>query len=267
MPALATYPETIEADVSATRLARFFIKQDHGYQVVRELRETVIFTGHSLLSDAPYSRLDLISCRNVLIYLNPQAQHAVLSLFHFALTEGGVLFLGSSESVGDASEWFQPISKPHRLYRHAGRSRPGEVAFPPVTIDAVRAAPKDRAGQAPKSRMGIGEIAQRALIEAYAPASVLVNAKHEGLYFSGATDQYLKIVAGEDTRDVLAMARDGLRGNLRSALQRAKEGQVPVTLTGASMERHGGFGPRWHHRPPSSWRERRRRPVSRQFSR
>ena len=97
------YPESIEADVSPTRLARFFTKEDHSYQVVRELRETVVFTGQSLLADAPYSRLDLVSCRNVLIYLGPEAQRKILSLFHFALREGGVLFLGSSETVGERS--------------------------------------------------------------------------------------------------------------------------------------------------------------------
>ena len=88
------YPESIEADVTPTRLARFFTKEDHSYQVVRELREAVVFTGQSLLADAPFSRLDLISCRNLLIYLSPEAQRKILSLFHFALREGGVLFLG-----------------------------------------------------------------------------------------------------------------------------------------------------------------------------
>ena len=88
------YPESIEADVAPARLARFFTKEDHHYQVVRELRETVVFTGQSLLADAPFSRLDLVSCRNLLIYLSPEAQRKVLSLFHFALREGGVLFSG-----------------------------------------------------------------------------------------------------------------------------------------------------------------------------
>ena len=124
------YPESIEADVTPTRLARFFTKEDHSYQVVRELREAVVFTSQSLLADAPFSRLDLISCRNLLIYLDPEAQRKILSLFHFALYEDGVLFLGSSETVGNASDRFEPISKKHRIYRHIGRSRPGEVEFP-----------------------------------------------------------------------------------------------------------------------------------------
>ena len=132
------YPESIEADVAPTRLARFFTKEDHSYQVVRELREAVVFTSQSLLADAPFSRLDLISCRNLLIYLDPEAQRKILSLFHFALREDGVLFLGSSETVGNVSDRFEPISKKHRIYRHIGRSRPGEVEFPRGTKVAGR---------------------------------------------------------------------------------------------------------------------------------
>ena len=216
------YPESIEADVTPTRLARFFIKDDHHYQVVRELRETVVFTGQSLLADAPFSRLDLVSCRNLLIYLSPEAQRKILSLFHFALREGGVLFLGSSETVGGVSDRFEPISKKHRIYRHVGHSRPGEVEFPRGTSDTVRLPAKGTEQQTARRRSGFGELSQRALLDAYAPASVLINAKHEGLYYFGSADRYLKIVSGEDTRDVLAMAREGLRAKLRSAIQRAK---------------------------------------------
>ena len=235
----AIYPESIEADVTPARLARFFTKEDHHYQVVRELREAVIFTGQSLLADAPFSRLDLISCRNVLIYLSAEAQRKILSLFHFALREGGVLFLGSSETVGGVSDRFEPISKKQRIYRHVGRSRPGEVEFPRANSDAVRLPTKGIGQQAAPRRSGFGELSQRTLLEAYAPASVLINAKHEGLYYFGAADRYLKVASGENTRDVLAMAREGLRGKLRSAIQRAKEDQTRVTVTGAQVRRDG----------------------------
>ena len=130
--------------MTPARLARFFTKEDHSYQVVRELREAVVFTSQSLLADAPFSRLDLISCRNLLIYLGPEAQRKILSLFHFALREGGVLFLGSSETVGNVSDRFEPISKKHRIYRHIGRSRPGEVEFPRGTEDC-----RSRSGKQP----------------------------------------------------------------------------------------------------------------------
>ena len=234
------YPESIEADVPPTRLARFFTKEDHNYQVVRELREAVVFTGQSLLADAPFSRLDLVSCRNLLIYLSPEAQRKILSLFHFALREQGVLFLGSSETIGSVSDCFQPINKKHRIYRHVSRSRPGEVEFPRGTSDTVRLPTKGMAQQTSHRRSTFGELSQRTLLEAYAPASVLINAKHEGLYYFGSADRYLKIVAGEDTRDVLAMAREGLRAKLRSAIQRAKQEHARVTVTGAQVKRNGG---------------------------
>lgn len=234
------YPESIEADVTPARLARFFTKEDHHYQVVRELRETVVFTGQSLLADAPFSRLDLVSCRNLLIYLSPDAQRRILSLFHFALREGGVLFLGSSETVGDVSDRFEAISKRHRIYRHLSVSRPGEVDFPRGRSEAVRLPSKATVQRAARPRSNLGELSQRALLEAYAPASVLINAKHESLYYFGSADRYLKIVAGEDTRDVLAMAREGLRAKLRSAIHQAEETRARVTVTGAHTKRNGG---------------------------
>lgn len=231
------YSESIEADVTPTRLARFFTKEDHSYQVVRELREAVVFTSQSLLADAPFSRLDLISCRNLLIYLGPEAQHRILSLFHFALREDGVLFLGSSETVGNASDRFEPISKTHRIYRHTGRSRPGEVEFPRGTNAVGRLLSNSLAQQTMPRRPGLSELSQRALLDAYAPASVLINAKHEGLYYFGSMDRYLKIVSGEGTRDVLAMAREGLRAKLRSTIERAKQDHTRVTAAGAQLKR------------------------------
>ena len=97
------YPETIEAEVSPARLARFFSKEDHGYRILPELRATVVFTVQDVLADPPFSRLDLVSCRNLLIYLRPEAQSKIISLFHFALREGGILLLGNSETIGDAT--------------------------------------------------------------------------------------------------------------------------------------------------------------------
>ena len=134
------YPETIEADVSPARLARFFVKEGQDYRVSPELRAAVVFTVQDVLADPPFSSLDLISCRNLLIYLRPEAQEKVISVFHFALRPGGILLLGSAETVRDADGRFEVISKPERLYRHIGRSRPGEFGFPmgPATARGSR---------------------------------------------------------------------------------------------------------------------------------
>ena len=124
------YPESIAADVSPVRVARFFTQEEHTYRVVPELRGVVVFTAQDVLADPPFSRLDLISCRNLLIYLRAEAQEKVILLFHFALREGGVLFLGGSETVGSVDDRFEPISKKQRIYRQIGHTRPGEVDFP-----------------------------------------------------------------------------------------------------------------------------------------
>ena len=180
-----------------------------------------MFTGQSLLADAPFSRLDLVSCRNLLIYLNPEAQQKVLSLFHFALREAGVLFLGSSETIGSITDHFEPISKKHRIFRHIGRGRPGEVEFPRGTNDPAARPSRVTCN---KRRAGPASARYRSACcwTRMRLASVLINDKLEGLYYSGSTDRYLKVASGEGTRDVLAMARDGLRAKLRSAIERTK---------------------------------------------
>jgi two-component system CheB/CheR fusion protein len=123
------YPHTIAAEVSPERLARFFSKEENGYKVAPELRAHVVFTVQDVLSDPPFSRIDLISCRNLLIYLGPEAQAKVIALFHFALRQGGLLLLGNAETAGSVEGRFEIISKAMRLYRHVGRARPGNVGF------------------------------------------------------------------------------------------------------------------------------------------
>ena len=203
------YPETIEADVSPARLARFFTKEDHGYRVSPDLRAAVVFTVQDVLADPPFSRLDLVSCRNLLIYLRPEAQAKVVSLFHFALREGGILLLGSSETVGDVDGRFEVISKPERLYRHIGRSRPGEFGFSMAAPATACGARRAGQGQAPSRQAALAELCRRLVMETYAPAAVLINRKHECLYSLGPTDRYLRVAPGYPTHDLLAMARPG----------------------------------------------------------
>ena len=229
------YPESIAADVSPARLARFFTEEEHGYRVVPELRGVVVFTIQDVLADPPFSRLDLISCRNLLIYLRPEAQEKVLLLFDFALGESGILLLGGAETVGSLGDRFEPISKAQRIYRHIGRGRPRRSRFParrgrPRACDLARsAAPANRAGRHP------GDLTQRLLIETYAPASVLINRKYECLYYSGPTDRYLRVAAGEPSRDLLAMVREGLRDKLGAAIRQASREHAHATATGAQV--------------------------------
>jgi two-component system, chemotaxis family, CheB/CheR fusion protein len=219
------YPASIEADVSPARLARFFSTEDGRYRVSRGLRAPVILSVHDLTRDAPFSRLDLISCRNLLIYLRPEAQQKALAVFHFALREGGYLVLGTSESVGDANDHFEPILKKERIYRHLGRARADELTLPFGRGEATRSLWIRPVRPAARPRAQIGESAQRLLLDAFAPASVLLNRKHQGLYYFGPTDRYLKMPAGRASQDLLASAREGLRPAIRNALEQLREGQ------------------------------------------
>ena len=129
------YSQAIAAEVSEDRLARFFKKEESGYRILSDLREMVVFTAQDVLADPPFSRVDMISCRNLLIYLRPEAQAKVVSTFHFALREGGILLLGTSETIGNFDGRFELVSKLERVYRHIGRTRPGEFGFSMSTGD------------------------------------------------------------------------------------------------------------------------------------
>lgn len=237
------YPESIAGAISPARLARFFTKEDHSYRVVPELRGLVVFTVHDVLADPPFSRLDLVSCRNLLIYLRPEAQEKVLLLFHFALREGGTLFLGTAETVGSLGDRFEPISKTQRIYRRVGRSRPGEVDFPIAGRPSQPFSSAQTARQTARPEGSLGDLTHRLLLETYAPASVLINRQYESLYFLGPTDRYLRVAAGEPSRDLLAMAREGLRNKLRAAVQQASQDWARTLVTGARVTRDGGtFG-------------------------
>jgi two-component system, chemotaxis family, CheB/CheR fusion protein len=225
------YPETIAACVSPERLARFFTKEDRGYRIASELRGIVVFTTQDVLADPPFSRLDFVSCRNLLIYLRPDAQEKVLLLFDFALREGGVLFLGGAETVANLADRFEPISGAHRIYRHIAHSWTAGANLP---LGAGARLPL-LGGRRALSGVSPRDLTQRALVEAYAPASVLINRKGECLYYSGATDSYLRVAAGEPSRDLLAMVRDGLRSKLGLAIRRASEEHAPAVVTGGRV--------------------------------
>ena len=162
-----------------------------------------------VLADPPFSRIDLVSCRNLLIYLRPEAQAKVISMFHFALREGGILLLGSSETAGDVDGRFELIAKSERLYRHIGRSRPGEHGFLMRPGDNVRVPTRQGSGNAPSRQATFADLCRRLVIEAYAPAAVLINRKHECLYSLGPTERYLRVASGHATHDLLAMVRSG----------------------------------------------------------
>ncbi len=232
------YPEAIAAQISPERLARFFVKDDHGYCVSPELRAAVVFTVQDVLADPPFSRLDMISCRNLLIYLGPEAQAKVIALFHFALREDGTLLLGPAETVGSHDDRFKIISKEYRIYRHIGGSRPGDVKVQlgqgelprtPIRAGANLSSPQNR----------VADLVQRLVIEAHCPAAMLINLKHELLYSTGPTEHYLRVPSGSPSHDILAMAPQSLRTKLRSAIQQAIQAGGPIIITGGRSQQGG----------------------------
>jgi len=229
------YPDSITATVSPARLARFFAREESGYRISAELRACVVFAVQDVLADPPFSRLDLVSCRNLLIYLLPEAQVRVISLFHFALREGGILLLGSAETVGSATTRFEVISKKERIYRHIGRSRPGEY----VVLQNAPAGARLRTLPGLPAAMGrqtdLAELGRRLVLEAFAPAAVLINQAHDCLFSLGPTDRYLRVPKGHSSIDLLAMVRPGLRSKLAAAIRQAEDEKVRVVVEGARM--------------------------------
>lgn len=233
------YPRAIEAEVSPGRLARFFSREDAGYRASPALRSLVVFAIQDILTDPPFARLDMVSCRNLLIYLRPETQAKVISLFHFALREGGLLLLGSAETAGNISGRFTVVSKPERIYRQIGRARLATVGLPTGAGPVMRT--PARAGQAsPLSRQAIlAELCQRLIMENFAPAAILINRKNECLYSTGPVDHYLRVAPGMATHDLFALARPDLRIKLRSVIQRASQEGGRVVVPGGQFDAQG----------------------------
>ncbi|HEV3418293.1 MAG TPA: chemotaxis protein CheB, partial [Pirellulales bacterium] len=215
------YPENIAADVSAERLRHFFIKGDRTYRINKEIRETVVFAEQNLISDPPFSKLDLISCRNLMIYLEADVQKKILAMFHFSLCEGGHLFLGNSETIDQQQDLFRPVSRKWRIYRRVSLTQPQKVELPIKPAGAARPAPEtsERLGQRRSQRLMA--VVQQHILQRFAPACALINRKAEVLYLNGDLNDFLQLPSGELATDLIAIARPALRAHLRSAVRTA----------------------------------------------
>jgi len=245
------YPDGIEAEIEPERLEKFFEKDGEHYRVRPHLRECVVFAPQNVLTDPPFSRLDIVSCRNLLIYLEPEHQQRVLSLLHFGLREGGALFLGTSETVGSLGEMYEPVDKKWRIYRRVGATRAGTVVFPMPTRLSGALEPGggggggelltgDAALARGAVRPSLATMTQRMLLERFTPAAVVIDREQRVIYYHGKTDRFLSQPAGEPTRDVLQLAREDVRGALRSAVQRSMADTVPVTVQDGLIETVAG---------------------------
>lgn len=215
------YRTDIENDMTPERLARWFVREGDTYCVVKELREMCIFSQHNVIKDAPFSRLDIVSCRNLLIYLNADLQNRVIPLFHFALLPGRFLFLGNSENVTRHPKLFAPIDRRARIFRRleTGTRLPPDF---PISTAVSRSTLEPVAARAQASDIGLERRAQR-VAERYAPAYVVTDEHFQILHFSGRTGRYIEPTAGAASLDLLGMVHRELRLELRSALNRALE--------------------------------------------
>lgn len=215
------YPDSIEIDVSPARLARFFTKEQGGYRVRQELRDIILFAPHSLLKDPPFSKIDLLSCRNVLIYLQRSIQQQIFELFHYAMRPGGYLFLGSAETMEDA-RFFRDINRRHGLFqRQAVTSSELRLPALPLALPAPLIIPHTQ--QAESQRLGGYEKVYVQLMERYGPPSLVVDADYNISYFAEGVSRYLHQPRGEPTNNVLRRVREELRVELTTALFRAFE--------------------------------------------
>ena len=233
------YSRNISEDVSPDRLRRFFLEEDGGYRVSKPIRDMCVFAQQNILADPPFSRMNLISCRNLLIYLDATAQRKVIPLMHYALSPGGILWLGSSETVGPANELFEPEDKKHRFYSKKFMRGKRGFDFPVGAFGGIkerisRAAPRPGFDRNADEVQVLGE-ADRIIMSRFAPASVLIDEAFEIIQFRGRTSPYLEPPPGKATLNLLKMAREGLLVPLRAALTRTRKTHKPVRKENVRM--------------------------------
>lgn len=235
------YPLSIESTVSRDRLARFFTRHNNHYQVRPLIRDKVMFAPHDVILDPPFTKLDMIACRNLLIYFDVTLQRRILPLFHYSLRPNGLLMLGSSETIGRLNHLFAPVKPRLRLYRR----KPFESfrhsdfllkSFPPMST--LHKEHPVRSTQVPpeEATSSLQSAADNVLLQVYSPAAVVLNADADIVYISGRTGKYLEPAAGKANWNIHAMAREGLREPLYTALQQVTEQTEPLELTGVQVQ-------------------------------
>jgi len=244
------YPASIAADVSPERLARFFAEEPDGsaYRIHKGIRDMLVFSEQNVIKDPPFSRLDLIVCRNLLIYMDGDLQRKLIPLFHYALNPGGMLFLGTSETVGDFGDLFVSLDRKHKLYQRKeelhGAQRTALGRFLHATAMQEDALPRAAGLLGPPLKLTLRELAEQAILQQVAPAGALVNGHGDILYLHGRTGMFLEPAPGEaGINNILKMAREGLRRDLTTALHNAASSKEMVRRPGLSVRTNGGFTP------------------------
>ncbi len=213
------YPDSIAADVSKERLKQFFIKEDNSYKLKKRIREMLVFAAQSLIKDPPFSRLDLVSCRNVLIYMDASLQKKILSVFHYTLNKDGYLFLGSSETIGNFTDLFSTENAKWKIYKRKSGVIEKGVDLPALPTKGVFQSDR-KEEKKDYGEINIIQLAEREILNKYAPSFALINEKHEILYVNGNIHKYLLTPPGVPTFNILKMAHEDLRYKLSAILHK-----------------------------------------------
>ena len=238
------YPSSIKADVSQERLNRFFSSEEEAFRIRKEVRDTVVFSVQDVLKDPPFSRLNLLCCRNLLIYLNSEAQKTLLPLFHYTLVRDGIMMLGSSETIGGFNNLFQPIDSTWKIYkrREVPQHMLHRIEFP-TGKSHIPPAAEDQGQDSPLPRLNLETLTKNLILNRFAPPAALIDSKGTILNIQGRTGKYLEPASGPPTQNILDMAREGLCMELSMALRKAVSSGEQITRHHILVQVNGGTQP------------------------
>ncbi|MET3129867.1 two-component system CheB/CheR fusion protein [Oxalobacteraceae bacterium GrIS 1.11] len=238
---LGRFPASVESDVSAERIARFFMSEKNGYHIKKEIRNMIIFAQQNIISDPPFTKLDILCCRNLLIYLNAKLQHRLIPLFHYALKRDGLLLLGSADTPGHFPDLFAPLTTSTRLYRRLDNlARQRLPTYFPTKLSAASPPVSTELREVPMPGK-IQSHVEQLLLQKYSPAAALLNQDGDILYINGRTGVFLEAAAGKANWNIHAMAREGLRYELPGLIEAALQSEGVVKLKGLVVKDHLGL--------------------------
>jgi len=234
-----SFAKNISSDVSPERLSKYFTIDGDGYRINNSIREMVVFAHQNVIKDPPFTKLDILTCRNLFIYLEPELQNKILSLFNYSLNANGILLLGTAETLGTSQEGFTETDPKLKIYKRSSSYMPPELIDFPSSFFRTKTV---TTGKKPTAKVveNLQSLADQILLQRFAPASVLVNEKGDILYITGRTGKYIEPVAGKANWNIYAMARKGLRQELPGAFSKAMQNFEPVTVSNIKIGNNGG---------------------------
>ncbi len=233
------FAENISANVSPERLSRFFVETEEGYRIKTEIREMVVFAKHNITMHAPFTKIDIISCRNMLIYMEPELQKKILKLFSYSLNPNGIVVLGSSETLGNQNHLFSTVDDKLKIFKHSPTTQVTELSDFPSSF-SQNSPTRIKNESTAKSYMNIQSLADQLLLQHFSPPGVLVNDQGDIIYISGRTGKYLEPSVGKANMNIFAMLREGLRNEFPSAFRKALKTKETVVLHHLKVNTNSG---------------------------